>query len=241
VYAFARIADDFADEGGNPRKNLRKLTDWERRLEECYRGRAEHPVFVALGRTVREFRIPEELFHRLLAAFKQDQVKTRYTTFEELLGYCENSANPVGRIYLHLFGIATPDRFAPSDRICTALQLANFWQDVRRDFAAGRVYLPQEDLRRFGVSEEELARGRASAALKALIRFEVERTRELFSAGRRLEEMVPRSLRRQVRLFIGGGERILDAIEEQDYDVLHRRPVLSKVTKAQLLFRALRS
>jgi len=241
VYAFARTADDFADEGPDPRENLRKLEDWEQQLAECYRGRAVHPVFVALRHTLQEFAIPEELFRRLLIAFKQDQQKARYATFDELLDYCRNSANPVGRIYLHLFGLATPERCALSDQICTALQLTNFWQDVRRDLERGRIYLPEEDLRRFNVSEEDLSRPRASAAVKALIRFEVERTREFFRNGKRLENQVPRSLGRQIRLFVQGGEAVLAAIERQGYDVLGKRPVLSRLKKTQLLLNVLRS
>ena len=240
IYAFARIADDFADEGTDPTENLRRLEDWERQLEACVRGKFEHPVFLALSRTIGEFDLPLDWFRQLLSAFKQDQIKNRYETFAELLGYCRNSANPVGRIYLQLFGLASPERFAASDQICTALQLTNFWQDVSLDFHKGRVYIPLEDLRRFAVDEAELGARQASASLRRLIRFEVERTRKLFESGRALENMVPPGLKRQIRLFVGGGLAILDAITRQDYDVLSGRPELSRWQKMKLLAGAVR-
>src|SRR6516165_8786710 len=183
VYAYCRWADDLADEVGGGTRALELLSWWREELLACYRGKVRHPVMVALQPTIRRFGIPPEPFLDLLVAFAQDQRIKRYETFEQLLGYCRNSANPVGRLVLHLCEVYDAERAALSDQICTALQLANFWQDVARDFDIGRVYLPNEDRQRFGYSESDLQNRRYTGNFTELLRFEVERTRDLFYRG----------------------------------------------------------
>lgn len=238
LYAYCRIADDLADEVGHPAQALALLDLWERELEACYEGRARHPVFVALGETVRACAIPPKPFADLLAAFRQDQTVTRYASMPEVLGYCRGSANPVGRLVLYACGEAEEGRFPFSDATCSALQLANFWQDVRRDYAQGRIYLPQDDLRRFGVSEQTIAQGIATPEFRALIRHEVDFTRRLFEEGLPLIGLVRRELALDLELFSRGGLEILHAIERQDYDVLGSRPTLSQGAKLKLAARA---
>src|SRR5271163_2905143 len=150
IYAYCRVSDDLGDEVGDPAKALALLDQWDGELDACYEGRARHPVFVALAETIHDCKIPKQPFADLLVAFRQDQVETRYATMVDLLGYCRYSANPVGRLVLYACGEADEEKFSLSDATCTALQLANFWQDVRRDYAKGRIYLPQDDMRRFG-------------------------------------------------------------------------------------------
>jgi squalene synthase HpnC len=197
-----------------------------------------HPVFVALAETVRQFRIPPEPFLDLLTAFEHDQRVKRHATFADVLAYCRNSANPVGRLVLYLFRCADDTRLSLSDEVCTGLQLANFWQDVSRDFAIGRVYLPLEDLARYGVTEADIEAKRFTPAFAELMRFEVDRTRGFFERGRGLLPLLPREVRVDVELFIRGGEATLDAIARQGYDVLTRRPVVTKWEKAKLLGKA---
>src|SRR5882757_5078441 len=213
VYAYCRISDDLGDEVGDPAASLQLLDEWEMELDACYGGNPRHPVFVALRETVREFDIPQQPFADLLQAFRQDQTVHRYETFEDLLGYCHNSANPVGHLVLYLCGYRDPQRQALSDRTCTALQLANFWQDVSVDYAKGRIYLPLEDLRRHGVSEEEIATTRNTPAFCEMMRFEVRRAREWFSEGWPLSGKVDRELAVDLELFSRGGQEILNAIE----------------------------
>jgi phytoene synthase len=244
VYAFARIADDFADEGYETgelteAERLAALDDWERRLEDCYRGRADHPVFVALAETVRELRLPVELFSGLLSAFKQDVARRRYADFDEVLDYCSRSANPVGRLVLLLFGYRDERLNELSDSICTALQLANFWQDVEVDIRKDRVYLPQNEMSRFGVSDDDLRNKRFSEAYAALLRFQVERTWELFNRGKSLPNLVRGRLAFELRLTWLGGTRILERIEEMGYDTLNARPRISTGDKIALLVKAL--
>lgn len=239
VYAYCRWADDLSDETGNPARALELLDWWERELDACYAGRPGHPVFVALAETVREFDIPADPFRSLLAAFRQDQRVTRYQTYADLLGYCRNSANPVGHLVLYLCGYRDPERRRLSDRTCTALQLTNFWQDVTVDLAKGRVYLPLEECERFGVSEEQLRRREFTPAFAALMRFQVERTRALFAEGAPLAAMVEGRVRRDIRLFTRGGEAVLRLIERCGYDVLTRRPSLSRARKVALIAGAL--
>lgn len=244
IYAFARTADDFADEGYEQAElteaqRLAALDDWESQLNDCLRGKASHPVFVALGETVRELRLPEQLLRDLLSAFKQDVVKRRYTDFDEVLDYCQRSANPVGRLILRLFDYRAEHLDALSDSICTALQLANFWQDVAVDIAKDRVYLPQVDLERFGVSLADLQTRRCTAAYRDLLKFQVERTRQLFLRGRELPRLVQGRLAIELRLTWHGGMRILELIEKQDYDTLSARPALTGFDKALLLARTL--
>lgn len=235
VYAYCRWADDLADETDDPTHALELLDWWERELDACYEGRPGHPVFVALAETIDEFDVPADPFRSLLAAFCQDQRVTRYDTYADLLSYCRNSADPVGHLVLYLCGYRDEERRHLSDCICTALQLANFWQDVTVDLAKGRVYLPREDLERFGVSEEQLERREFTPEFAALMRFQVERTRVLFAQGAPLAGMVDRRVRRDIRLFAHGGEAVLCLIERWGYDVLTRRPALSRAQKAALI------
>ncbi|HEX5433239.1 MAG TPA: squalene synthase HpnC [Candidatus Angelobacter sp.] len=239
VYAYCRISDDLGDEVGDATQSLDLLDQWEGELNSCYAGSPRHPVFVALSETVKEFRIPKHEFSDLLIAFRQDQKTTRFETFEDLLRYCHYSANPVGHLVLYLCGYADAQRQQLGDYTCTALQLANFWQDVKIDFGKGRIYLPLEDLRQYGVSEEEIAQGRATKAFVNLMRFEVERARQWFERGLPLIKMVDRELALDLELFSRGGLEILKAIESQGFDVLQRRPVISKPRKLLLVARAL--
>jgi squalene synthase HpnC len=235
VYAYCRISDDLGDEVGDPSASLELLDQWQAELDECYSGKPRHPVFVALADTVRKFDIPKQTFADLLTAFRQDQTLTRYSTFDDLLGYCRNSANPVGRLVLYVCGYRDAERWQLSDFTCTALQLANFWQDVSADYAKGRIYLPLDDMRRFGVSEDDLAAQRNTAAFCDLMRFEVERARDWFQRGWPLAAKVDRELALDIQLFSRGGQEILRAIERQGYAVLGRRPAISKSRKLGLV------
>ncbi|MGA2967423.1 MAG: squalene synthase HpnC [Terriglobales bacterium] len=242
VYAYCRIADDLGDEVGDSAASLRLLDQWEAELNACYDGDGTrqplHPVFVALAETVREFRIPKREFADMLTAFRQDQRIRRYETFSDLLGYCRYSANPVGHLVLYLCGYSDADRQQLSDFTCTALQLANFWQDVSADFGKGRIYLPLEDLRRFEVGEGAIRDGENTAAFRQLMEFEVKRAREWFAQGWPLIAKVERSLAADIELFSRGGQEILNAIERQDYAVLGRRPAISKARNLALVARA---
>jgi squalene synthase HpnC len=247
IYAYCRISDDLGDEAGDTQVSLALLDRWQQELDTMYSalegvgvpGAVRHPVFVALAETIQTCAIPQHEFSDLLTAFRQDQTVTRYQTFDELLGYCRNSANPVGHLVLYLCRYRDEERQRLSDYTCTALQLANFWQDVSVDWKKGRVYLPLEDLRRFGVSENQIAEGVFNSQLRDLMRFEVERARQWFDRGFPLVKMVNRSLALDLELFSRGGLAILKAIEKQDYNVLARRPSLSKFRKVELAFRAL--
>jgi squalene synthase HpnC len=238
VYAYCRISDDLGDETGDTAISLQLLDQWESELNACYNGAPKHPVFVALAGTVREFNIPKQTFLNLLTAFRQDQRINRYETFEDVLGYCRNSANPVGHLVLYLCGYRDPERQQLSDFTCTALQLANFWQDVSPDYEKGRVYLPLEDLRAYGVAEADIANKKNSQAFRELMRFEVQRAREWFEHGLPLVKMVNRELAIDIELFTRGGQEILNAIEKQQYAVLGSRPAISKSRKLALVARA---
>ena len=238
VYAYCRISDDLGDEVGNPHASLELLDQRETELDACYAGTAKHPVFVALAETVRNLEVPRQPFADLLTAFRQDQTVTRYPTFEDVLGYCHYSANPVGRLVLYVCGYRDPERQALSDFTCTALQLANFWQDVSVDYAKGRIYLPLEDLNRYGVSEDDLAAARNTEAFREMMKFEVARARDWFRQGLPLAKNVNRELAIDIELFTRGGQEILNAIERQGYAVLGRRPVISKSRKLMLVARA---
>jgi squalene synthase HpnC len=235
IYAYCRISDDLGDEVGNPQHSLALLDQWEQELECCYAGCPRHPVFVALRPTILACGIPRNAFANLLTAFRQDQTVARYETFDALLGYCVNSANPVGRLVLYACGYSDAQRQQLSDFTCTALQLANFWQDVIVDYTKGRIYLPIEDLRRYAVSENDIAQRRITPAFQDLMRFEVERAREWFRRGRPLIEMVDRELAIDIELFTRGGEEILNCIERQNFDVLRARPAISKSRKLALV------
>jgi squalene synthase HpnC len=238
VYAYCRISDDLGDETGNREASLQLLDEWECELNACYSGDPRHPVFVALAGTVREFDIPKQTFANLLTAFRQDQRITRYETFDDLLGYCLNSANPVGHLVLYLCGYRDSERQQLSDYTCTALQLANFWQDVSADYEKGRIYLPLEDLRKYNVTEIDIAGKKNTEAFREMMRFEVQRAREWFARGIPLASKVSRELAIDIELFSRGGQEILNAIERQGYAVLGQRPVISKQRKLALVARA---
>lgn len=239
IYAFARYADDVADEPGFEGR-LGLLAEWWQKLRECYEGRAEHPVFIALGDTVERFRLSPQHFENLLRAFEQDVLVNRRPDFRSVLDYCACSANPVGRLVLELFGHRDPELLALSDSICTALQLTNFWQDVAVDFAHDRIYLPQEDLQRFRYTLDDLKAQRADQRWRELMAFEIARTRELFEQGRPLPERVLPELRRQLRLTWLTGMTILAKIEAVGYDVFRRRPALGWVDFIRMYLRARR-
>ena len=235
VYSYCRISDDLGDETGDRAASLQLLDEWESELNACYSGSPRHPVFVALAGTVREFDIPRHEFSDLLTAFRQDQTVTRYQTFDDLLGYCRNSANPVGHLVLYLCGYRDAERQRLSDFTCTALQLANFWQDVSVDYEKGRIYLPLESLRRFRVSENDIAANRNTSQFREMMRFEVSRAREWFERGLPLVAKVSRELAIDLELFSRGGQEILNAIERQEFAVLGNRPVISKPRKLALV------
>jgi squalene synthase HpnC len=244
VYAFARWSDDLADEAASPAEARQALADWRRRLDECFGGRPSHPVFIALAETARRNGLSIDPFSDLLAAFEEDQafdesgVAVRYATRGELLDYCRRSADPVGRIVLALEGCRDPELQAMSDGICTGLQLVNFWQDLRRDRLAGRVYLPREDMIRHGVDPAALDATRASPALVALLRDEVEWARRCFDAGAPLERKAPAVLRPAIGMFLAGGRSLAAAIERAGFDTLVRRPTVGRMTKLRLACRA---
>jgi len=238
AYAYCRISDDLGDEVGDPTASLELLDQWESELDACYAGKRRHPVFVALAETVRQFDIPKQPFSDLLKAFRQDQTVPRYQAFEDLLGYCRYSANPVGHLVLYVCGYRDVERRALSDFTCTALQLANFWQDVSLDYTKGRIYLPLEDLQRYGVNEDDIAAGRNTSTFCEMMRFEVERAREWFAKGLSLAAKVDGDLAIDIELFTRGGQEILNAIERQKYAVLGSRPVISRTRKLRLLARA---
>jgi squalene synthase HpnC len=235
VYAYCRWADDLADEVGGGPQALALLRWWREELLRCYDGQPRHPVMIALRETIRTFRIPPEPFLNLLFAFEQDQIVKRYRTYEQLLAYCRNSANPVGHLILYLTGAYRHETAPLSDHICTALQLANFWQDVARDFTIGRVYLPEEDRQRFGYTERDLQNRRYTPGFIELMSFEVERARDLFYRGLPLLERMPAEIRPDIELFIRGGLAILRKIERCRYNVWAARPALAKWEKAALV------
>lgn len=239
VYSYCRWADDLGDETGGGERALDLLAWWREELLRCYTGQPRHPVMLALRETIRRFDIPPTPFLDLVLAFEQDQRIKRYSTYEQLLGYCTNSANPVGHLVLYLCEAFDPERAAQSDNICTGLQLANFWQDVARDFEIGRVYLPEEDRRRFGYSDADLEARRFTPQFQELMHFEVDRARELFHRGMPLVQRMPRELQLDIDLFLRGGLAILRKIEEVGYNVWQSRPTLTKWEKAALMGGAL--
>lgn len=235
VYAYCRWSDDLADETGSTEQSLALLAWWRDELNKCFLGQAEHPVFIALKHSADACGLEAKPFHDLLDAFEQDQRVFSYDTYEEVLDYCTKSADPVGRIVLALLGYTDDERRALSDKTCTALQLANFWQDVENDLRRGRIYLPREDMIRFDVNEEDLAMPKANNEVRELLRFEVDRTMSLFREGLPLRQMVEGRARFDIDLFSQGGIAILKAIQSCDYDVLTRRPKVGKLSKALLL------
>ena len=240
IYAYCRISDDLGDEVGDTQQSLALLDFWNGELDACYRGVTRHPVFVALAETIRACNIPKEPFADLLIAFRQDQTVARYRTMEDLFGYCRNSANPVGHLVLYACGYRDPELFALSDFTCTALQLANFWQDVREDDRLRkRIYLPQADMERYGVTEQQIHERRFSSEFRNLMEYEVGYAQRLFAQGLPLLDRVDKELAIDLQLFSSGGQEILRAIIHQNYDVLRSRPAISKPRKAALLLRAL--
>jgi squalene synthase HpnC len=232
VYAFCRWADDLGDESGSAARALELLTWWRGEAERCYRGDAVHPVFVALKPTIDRFRIPPEPFLDLISAFEQDQRLKEYDTFAQLRDYCRRSADPVGRLVLMVCEQSSPERILWSDSICTGLQLANFWQDVRRDFDIGRIYVPREDYERFGYHRCDFEARVTNRAFTELMRFEVERARGFLQDGLPLVDALPGWLQVDIDLFARGGLRILERIEQIGYRVWETRP---KVTKFDVL------
>jgi squalene synthase HpnC len=239
IYAFARTADDFSDEGArSPEERLRLLDDWEHQLDECYQGRATHPVFVALGETVAQKSIPREPLASLIHAFRMDVTTNRFATYDDLLSYCDHSANPVGQLVLYVFDCASPDNIRLSDDICTGLQLANFWQDLSVDQAKGRLYVPLEDLGRFGYTEQDFQDQVADRRFRALMQWEVKKARDLLTSGAPLVALVDRRLRFELALTIRGGLGILRKIEGIGYELYARRPTLSVGDKLAILLKA---
>ena len=242
IYAFARAADDFADEDyieGGKEKRLVLLDEWHSKLKDCYNGKTYSPIFIALKQTVTDCNIPIEPLENLLKAFKQDVVKSRYATFDEVLDYCKNSANPIGRLVLMIFGTRDEEFFKYSDKICTALQLTNFWQDIAVDLKKDRVYLPEEDLKKFGYSYNELSVKQYNDNFKNLLKFEVDRTQKIFDEGKKLIELTAKEdklkkLSKELKLTWLGGTGILNKIKEADYDVFNKRPKISIADKLKI-------
>ncbi len=239
VYSFCRWADDLGDEIGDTRESLRLLAWWRGELEAMYAGHASHPVFVALKDTAARHQLPIEPFDDLIKAFEQDQTVTRYRDFDQLFEYCRYSANPVGRLVLGLCGYRDAARQQLSDATCTALQLANFWQDVIVDLEKDRVYLPLDVLERQGYPLEALAARRFDSRFRAAMKEAVEVARGLFLKGLPLADQVDRRLAIDLELFSRGGMKILEKIERQNYNVLAARPAISKVERVGLLLGAL--
>ena len=239
VYAFCRWADDLGDEIGDSAESLRLLAWWREELHAMYAGRVRHPVFVALGATASKFDLPVALFDDLISAFEQDQTVTRYRTWQHLFGYCRCSANPVGRLVLRLCGYADADRERLSDATCTALQLANFWQDVIVDLEKDRVYLPLDLLERHGYTLDDLRARRFNPPFRAVMKDAVEVARKLFLEGLPLVKTVDRRLSFDLELFSRGGLRILEKIEQQEYNVLKQRPSISKFDRVRMLLASL--
>ncbi len=235
VYAFCRLVDDLGDEAVENRIEL--LDRWEDELMHCYRGTPNLVWFQALKQTIEEFNIPSEPFLRLIEANRRDQRQTRYDDFDALVDYCTYSATPVGHLVLYLYGYFSDQMAALSDHTCIALQLANFWQDVSRDFQKGRIYIPQSDLMDFGVSGKTIEKGEATEAFREMMRFEVDRTRNLFRAGYALLEHLESDFRLEFAAITAGGLAVLDAIEKLDYDTLSNRPTVSNSKKISIMLR----
>ena len=246
IYAFCRFTDDLGDEGPEATAGAQRLAlldDWEAETDRAFAAAGgagpRHPISLALAQVARETPLTPEPFRRLIEANRIDQRRSRYQTFEDVLDYCDYSANPVGQMVLALFGYEDAERLAYSDATCTALQLTNHWQDVARDYRAGRLYLPLDDLARFGVAESQIPARQHDDNFRALMRFEVDRAEAFFREGLPLIDRVERPLRVDLQLFSDGGRAVLRAIEKQDYDVLHRRPRISGAHKGWLVLRAL--
>jgi squalene synthase HpnC len=234
LYAFARMTDDLGDEAEGDRVSL--LNAWQRDLD---RESPEHPILPAVRDTIRTFDMPMEPFHKLIEANRMDQKVKRFVTWRDLAYYCDHSANPCGRMILYTFGVRDEESQRLSDATCTALQLTNFWQDIKVDWEKGRVYIPQDDLVRAGYTEDDIAHGRVNDAFRKLMGYEVARTRELFDIGLPLADRLSGVAKFDVRLFSMGGMRVLDLIEKVGYDVYRKRPTITKPGKAWLAFKSL--
>lgn len=240
IYQFARQADDISDEGNYPIDfRLMLLENYKNKLINTLEENYEDDFWMALGNTIKSMRLTPEYFFNLLSAFEQDVTVTRYKTFDDLLNYCERSANPVGRLILELFEIRDEKVMEYSDAVCTALQLTNFYQDISIDYSKNRIYLPLNEMKKFGVSENIFELKKNNANFKQLLKYHIEKTKELFNKGKNILNYLPGILRLQIKLTILGGERILEKIEELDYDTLNYRPILSKKDLVNLFFRAI--
>jgi squalene synthase HpnC len=242
---FARQADDYADEPGigTNEERLKLLDEWNRKLADCFTSKADGPIFVALSETVKDCRIPIEPLENLLNAFGQDVVKNRYENFDEVLSYCINSANPIGRLVLLVFGCNDETLFFYSDKICTALQLTNFWQDIKIDLSKNRIYLPKDEMLRFGYGEKELFEFKYNDKFIDLMRFEVERTAKMFTEGEKLLTLISQDnnlkhLAVELKLILSGGRLILQKIKSTGFDVFNKRPVISNLDKIKLFTRS---
>lgn len=239
VYQFARQADDIADEGVKSVEwRIENLVSYEDSLRKCLLGEFDNQFWEALHNTIEEFKLSPKNFLNLISAFKQDITKKRYESFDEVLNYCERSANPVGRIILEFFDIRGADAVKYSDSICTALQLTNFYQDVSVDIIKDRIYIPLDELKKFEVEQNQFEFKKINANFKKLLEYQVERNRKLYEEGRKLLPLLPRGLQRQIRMTILGGEKILEKIETIDYDVLETRPKLSKIDYLKIFLRS---
>ncbi len=241
IYAFSRVSDDLGDEVASKEIALRLLGEWREMLDECYDAAPQsmHPVYVALRQTIEETGAPRELFSDLIQAFAMDQTQTMWESLEDLEEYSRYSANPVGRLVLWVSGYKDDERARLSDKVCTALQLANFWQDVVEDWERGRRYLPASEMERFGVADAEIAATRFTPEFRAMMESLVDYTGSMLAQGSRLVDEVDRDLAVTLRLFVQGGRAALDGVIAQGYDVLKKRPSVSKVVKAKLLAGAL--
>lgn len=240
VYAFCRHADDLADQSPSPEIATERLAHWQEQLDRCFAGQSvDHPIFIALAHTIKQFDLQQRPFDDLLDAFRQDQIKTRYANFAELLDYCRRSANPVGHIVLRLAAADTPANVVLSDSICTGLQLANHWQDIARDFRSGRVYLPQDALAAGGIDESMLGQPIACDRTKRVIASQCAQARQFLVDGLPLADRVPTWLASDIRLFAHGGLATLDAIARCDHDTLANRPTVSKLRQIALVLRAM--
>ncbi len=240
IYAFCRWADDLADELGSQELSLQMLQWWREELTTCYAGHASHPVYVALQETINRFSIPAEPFHHLITAFERDQKQTRYETINELTSYCSYSANPVGRILLHLFETTDTESLRLSDSLCTGLQLINFWQDVARDWDIGRVYLPRESMQKFDVTDQIIQEKRSTPSFIRMMKDEVDRAEQYLKTGFELGSRVPKKVRFDIHLFASGGLCLCDKIRKINYRVLEQRPQIKKTDLPKLIWKAWR-
>lgn len=240
IYAFARAADDFADEGDLPdEKRLELLNGFRAELKRIAAGeKPQAPLFVELSAVIEAYRLPIDLFTDLLDAFSQDVVKKRYADFGDVMNYCRRSANPVGRLLLHLFGEATPRNLAYSDGICSALQIINFLQDIEIDYHKGRIYIPQDELAKYRIEESQIAHKDAGGPWRPFMAFQIDRTRRMLQAGAPLGKALRGRIGLEIRMIVMGGERILKKLHETGGDVYHHRPVLTPVDWVYMFYRA---